>query len=214
VPNILLTKRSLYILHDCDHKEDTTQDVMEHILDRIQQIEITIDETKSKYVAHYGEAYKSADGSYVLKINIELFDDCINAHDQPTKMNQAKLNFIVSVCHEFVHHKTHKYLLHDKWGYGADEITPPDIEESGYYWENLVIGGRVVKQDKVIYSFLVHNDRRIGLDNDLCQFLLNKVNYDDTNLDAYSRKEKLQQQEHLQAGSKRPRQKITRLSIN
>jgi hypothetical protein len=49
VPNILLSKRSLYILHACDHKEDTTQGVMEHILDRIKQIEITIDETKSKY---------------------------------------------------------------------------------------------------------------------------------------------------------------------
>ncbi len=60
----------------------------------------------------------------------------------------------------------------------------------------------------------MHNDGRIGLDNDLCQFLLNKLNYDDTNLDAYSRKEKLQQQEDLQAGSGRPRRKITRLSIN
>jgi len=72
----------------------------------------------------------------------------------------------------------------------------------------------VVKQDKVIYSFLVHNDRRIGLDNDLCQFLLNEVNYDDKNLDAYSRKEKLQQQKDLQVGSGRPRRKITRLSID
>jgi hypothetical protein len=40
--------------------------------------------------AHYGESYKSVDGSYVLKINIELFDDCINANDQRTQVEQAR----------------------------------------------------------------------------------------------------------------------------
>jgi hypothetical protein len=160
----------------------------------MQQIEITVDENRSKYYSTDETSTKLSDGSYLLEINKELLDDCVNALEQPLVLNHAKLRLLVSICHEFVHHKMHKYLLNDKWGNQMDEATPPDIAASGFFWQDNVIGGRIIKTNKIIYSFLPKRQGKINLEEDLCLFLLDIQNYDDGNNSAYSRKEKQDQQ--------------------
>jgi hypothetical protein len=97
-------------------------------------------------------------------------------------------------------------LLNDKWSKAKNEKTPPEPVESGFYWEKHVIGGRLIKIHKIIYSFVMNNGEKVDLEDDLCAFLLNKVNYDDENSNTYSRKEKQQ----LQSGASiiRSRKKI------
>ena len=75
----------------------------------MQVIEITVDEKRSRYHSTDGVSYKSPDDTYVLKINEEPFADCINALNQPVVLNRAKLRLVITICHEFVHHKIHKY---------------------------------------------------------------------------------------------------------
>jgi len=212
VPDILLSERSLEILKECDKANYTKNDIIEHIIERMQVIEITVDEKRLKYYSTDSTSYKSPDGTYILQINKELFEDCINALNQPTVLNKAKLRLVISICHEFVHHKIHKYLLNDKWSIERDEKTSPGLVESSFYWEDNVIGGRMIKTNKTIYSFMPNNGGKIKLEDDLCVFLLDKVNYDDENSDAYSRKEKQQ----LQSGVsiKRSRKKIERLYLD
>ncbi|CAF3471379.1 unnamed protein product [Rotaria sp. Silwood1] len=212
VPYILLSERSLQILKKCDKANDTKNDIIQHIIERMQVIEITVDEKRLKYCSIDGISYKSSDDTYILQINKELFEDCINAFNQPMVLNKAKLRLVISICHEFIHHKIHKYLLNDKWSKAKNEKTPPELVESGFYWEKHVIGGRVVKINKTIYSFITNNGEKIDLEDDLCAFLLDKVNYDDENSNAYSRKEKQQ----LQSGVsiKRSRKKIERLYLD
>jgi hypothetical protein len=208
VPKLLLSERSLMILRECDQANDSKNDIKQHIIEGIKEVEITVDNTKSRYYP--------TDGTYILQINKELFEDCVNALDQPLVSNQAQFRFLISVCHEFVHHKLHKYLLNDKWGTTKDEITPPELRESGFYWEDEVVGGRIIKQDKNIYSFRPKGQATIKLDEDLCLFLLDKENYNNENINVYSRKEKQQQQQQLpsESSAKRPRRKIQHLYIN
>ena len=212
MPDILLSERSLQILKKCDKVNDTRNDIIQHIIERMQVIEITVDERRSKFYSSDGISYKSSDDTYILQINKELFEDCINALNQPMVLNKAKLRLVITICHEFVHHKIHKYLLNDKWSEEEDETTPPDMVESGFYWEKHVIGGRVIKVNKTTYSFITNNDGKINLEDDLCAFLLDKGNYDDENSNVYSRKEKQQ----LQSGVsiKRSRKKIERLYLD
>jgi hypothetical protein len=212
VPYILLSERSLEILKKYDKANGTKNDVMQHVIERMQAIEITVDEKRSKYYSTDDTSYKSSDDTYILQISKELFGDCINTLNQPTVLNKAKLRLVISICHEFVHHKIHKYLLNDKWSKAKNEKIPPELVESGFYWEKNVIGGRVIKIDKSIYSFITNNSDKIDLEDDLCAFLLDKVNYDDENSDAYSRKEK----QLLQSGVsiKRSRKKIERLCLD
>jgi hypothetical protein len=47
----------------------------------------------------------------------------------------------------------HKYLLNDKWGKNRDEKTPPELFESGFYREDEVMGGRVIK--KIEHSYIL-----------------------------------------------------------
>ncbi len=195
IPKLLLSERSLNILKQCDKADDNKNEIMKHVLERMQQIEITVDKNKSKYYSADGTSTKLPDGSYLLEINKELLDDCVNALEQPLVSNHAKLRLLVSICHEFLHHKMHKYLLNDKWGNQTDETTPPDIAESGFCWEENVIGGRMIKTNKIIYSFLPKRQGKINLEEDLCLFLLDIQNYDDGNNSAYSRKEKQDQQQ-------------------
>jgi hypothetical protein len=80
-----------------------------------------------------------------------------------------------------------------------------------------VIAGHVIKVDKNTYSFLPNGRSKIDLNNDLCLFLLNTVNYDDENYDAYSRMEK--EKEHQQQSAsrypvKRLRKQIEQFFIN
>ncbi|CAF5028646.1 unnamed protein product, partial [Rotaria sp. Silwood1] len=212
VPYILLSERSLQILKKCDKANDTKNDIIQHIIERIQVIEITVDENRLKYYSTDGISYKSSDDTYILQINKELFEDCINAFNQPMVLNKAKLRLVISICHEFIHHKMHKYLLNDKWSKAKYEKTPPELVESDVHWEKHVIGGRVIKINKTIYSFITNNGEKIDLEDDLCAVLLDKVNYDDENSNAYSRKEKQQ----LQSGVsiKRSRKKIERLYLD
>ncbi|CAF1524771.1 unnamed protein product, partial [Rotaria sp. Silwood1] len=184
VPYILLSERSLQILKKCDKANDTKNDIIQHIIERIQVIEITVDENRLKYYSTDGISYKSSDDTYILQINKELFEDCINAFNQPMVLNKAKLRLVISICHEFIHHKMHKYLLNDKWSKAKYEKTPPELVESDVHWEKHVIGGRVIKINKTIYSFITNNGEKIDLEDDLCAFLLDKVNYDDENSNA------------------------------
>lgn len=140
VPHFLLSKRSLFVLKECDKADDSREEIVQHIFERIQAIEITVIKNKSKFYSTDGLSDKSSNGTYLLQINEELFEDCLNVHLDPFMANKAKLRFIITICHEFVHHKMHKYLLNDKWGSDEDETTPPELEESGFYWENQVIG--------------------------------------------------------------------------
>ncbi len=80
-----------------------------------------------------------------------------------------------------------------------------------------MIAGHVIKVDKNTYSFLPNGRSKIDLNNDLCLFLLNTVNYDDENYDAYSRMEK--EKEHQQQSAsrypvKRLRKQIEQFFIN
>ncbi len=178
VPDLLLSKRSINILKECDREQDTEHDIQQHISEIIQQIQITVDDKKEKYYSVDGTSIKLSDGTYLLQINQELFDDCINTVEQAS-LNKAKLRLIVSICHEFVHHKMHKFLLNDKWGKSKEEITPPEISESGFYWEDHVVGGRIVKIDKIIYSFKPKLQAKFLLDDELSMYLLDKANYND-----------------------------------
>ena len=81
-------------------------------------------------------------------------------------LNRAKLRLVITICHEFVHHKIHKYLLNDKWSKAKDEKTLLDLVESGFYWEKYVIVGRVIKINKTTYSFITYNDKKINLEDD------------------------------------------------
>ncbi|CAF5086314.1 unnamed protein product, partial [Rotaria sp. Silwood1] len=83
VPYILLSERSLQILKKCDKANDTKNDIIQHIIERMQVIEITVDEKRLKYCSIDGISYKSSDDTYILQINKELFEDCINAFNQP-----------------------------------------------------------------------------------------------------------------------------------
>jgi hypothetical protein len=206
VPKLLLSERSLLVLKDCDKADDSKNEIIQHVVERIQQIEITVNENKTKYY--------SIDGTCVLKINKKLFEDFVNALEQPLVLNQAKLRLLVTICHEFLHHKMHKYLLNDKWGENKDEKTPLEVYESGFYWEDEVMGGRVIKTNKSIYSFLPKGQAKINLEEELCLFLLNTQNYDDGEISAYSRKEK-QDQQQLQSKFPSTRtRKIEYLYIN
>ena len=133
VPHFLLSKRSLFVLKECDKADDSREEIMQHILKRIQAIEITVFNNKSKCYSIDGVSCKSSSDTDLLQINEELFEDCLNVHSDPLMANKAKLRFIVTVCHELVHHKTHKYLPNDKWGREENERTPPELEESSFY---------------------------------------------------------------------------------
>jgi hypothetical protein len=103
-------------------------------------------------------------------------------------------------------------LLNDKWSKAKNEKPPPELVESGFYWEKHVIGGRLIKIHKTIYIFVMNNGKKIDLEDNLCAFLLAKVNYDDENSNTYSRKEKQQ----LQSGAsiKRSKKKIEHLYLD
>ncbi len=82
----------------------------------------------------------------------------------------------------------HKYLFNDRWGRKKNEITASELNESGYYLENQVIDGRIVKMGKNTYSFLLNELSKIDLEEDLSVFLLDMDNCEDEKHDAYSRK--------------------------
>jgi hypothetical protein len=142
------------VLKDCDKADDSKNEIIQHVVQRIQQVEITVDENKIKYYSTDGTSTKLPDCTYILQINKEIFEDCVNALEQPLIINQAKLRLLVSICHEFVYHKMHKYLLNDKWGKKRDEKTPPELFESGFYREDKVMSGRVIKKIEHLYILI------------------------------------------------------------
>ena len=150
----------------------------------MQKIEITIDQQKRTNYSHDRASTKLSDGSYLLEINQEFIDDYINSSGQSSISNKAKLRLLVTVCHEFIHHKMHMYLLNDRWWKSRHERTPPDLGESGFYWENEEIGGSVVKSDGK-HSFLRKNQPKFNLGDELCSFLLHIENYDNIHQSAY-----------------------------
>ena len=94
VPDILLSKRSLQILKECDKVNDARNDIIQHIIEQMQVIDITVDERGSKFYSTDDISYKSSDDTYILQINKELFEDCINAlnpydafREYPRKLN-------------------------------------------------------------------------------------------------------------------------------
>lgn len=213
VPHFLLSKRSLFVLKECDKADDSREEIVQHIFERIQAIEITVFQNKSKCYSTDDVSGKSSNDTDLLQINEELFEYCLNVHLDPLMANKAKLRFIVTICRKLVHHTAHKYLLNDKWRREEDETTPPELEKSGFSWENQVIGGRIVKMDKSTYSFLPNGLSRINLGEDICLILLDTNNYDDENHDAYSRKEKENNKHKHNFLLKKTRKNIERLNI-
>lgn len=158
----------------------------------------------------------------------------MTASDDDTAI-KALINiaYIISICLEFMHPKTHKYLLDDRWSKAVDGKPLPELFEAahitntgsiltinrgkftligagnwsgkpainrqvssgfhymgGFSWEKCVIGDRLIKINKTNNSFLTNNNEKPNLEDYLCALLLDKINYDDENSDAYSRKEK------------------------
>jgi len=52
-----------------------------------------------------------------------------------------------------------------------DEVTRPELYELGFHWKNQIIRRRIIKTDKITYSFLYNSQVKIDLGKDMFTFI-------------------------------------------